>query len=844
MKVDEGTLSSSIRDERRTHAAVALEITAQDWEVLGLSDGQYPNVEASSSLSVTADRITSVLVTRLVALAAPSHQFSDLSTTTICKRILRTHRINSVWPEAVTQTIVAELRTFVEVILKGYNLVPYHNFEHCYHVLISANKLLDLILTSRSLEEQTSSDCNLRFEEDPLMHLSLLWAALIHDVEHQGVPNAQLMNENSPLAIQYSDQSIAEQRSLFIGFNELLKPAYENLRNVMFPFTFAGDGYRRFRLAITNLVLATDISSPERSDIVRKKWKEAFEIDSHVTKPRVIPDTNRRRTRPGSSAIAPPPEHPTPNRRRKTLENAKVMKQIEKAREEKQAVKAWVDLGVTPSTHFPKCTSHSADESLIFWWFTPHDESDENGESTDTGSFSEETTAEFLSASVDFASFLSGDDAETRCAASKSDLDASISILQDSTDSVTASFSDSYYPHQSNEFQFSCSSTMDDSTEFQHLLSPSRLTRHGRFNRSCSGTSDSKRHESSTYSDLSVVSGSDSFLSPGTKGVFGAFSFGSKKKGRKQRHREETIDIDVPEMDSLDLTSTDVSSTCTLSCASRAPADDDQIIVRKEPHKERAIKENTADTRDEQLCTMSLLEHILLVSDVAHTMQGWNVMNKFALRLSKEIQASIDAGRSGSIIADPLSDWYSNQSGFLVGYIKPLAERMEKTGFIPVSADRQEPLLTTLVQANLERWQEEGHDVVSAWRREREKAKRNDSKEKPRKAKSSPSPSRAEKYPDDFSSKKKIDRFVKPSRSEHLSSSFRPPNKHGSLTRVRRTKSECSLPTPSWRNPIDSPLETPVESPQEEEGLHRSECETEKNSLKPFTRPIPRTPTG
>jgi hypothetical protein len=59
-------------------------------------------------------------------------------------------------------------------------------------------------------------------------------------VNHLGIPNAQLVQENHPLAIQYNDQSIAEQRSLFLGFNELLKPNYEHLQTVMFPFTFGG----------------------------------------------------------------------------------------------------------------------------------------------------------------------------------------------------------------------------------------------------------------------------------------------------------------------------------------------------------------------------------------------------------------------------------------------------------------------------------------------------------------------------------------------------------------------------------------------------------------------------
>jgi hypothetical protein len=119
---------------------------------------------------------------------------------------------------------------------------------------------MDLILKSRPTEKVKCSKDNLCFEEDHLMHLSLLFAELIHDVDHLGIPNVQLVQENHPLAIHYNDQSIAEQRSLFLGFNELLKPDYEHLRTVMFSFTFGGDGYHHFRMAVTSLVLATDIA--------------------------------------------------------------------------------------------------------------------------------------------------------------------------------------------------------------------------------------------------------------------------------------------------------------------------------------------------------------------------------------------------------------------------------------------------------------------------------------------------------------------------------------------------------------------------------------------------------
>lgn len=87
------------------------------------------------------------------------------------------------------------------------------------------------------------------------------------------MPNRQLASEDDPLAILYNDQSIAENRSLFLGFSELLEPQYKELRDAMFP---SRDEYQRFRKAVLNLVLTTDIASPERTQIGKSKWKEAF----------------------------------------------------------------------------------------------------------------------------------------------------------------------------------------------------------------------------------------------------------------------------------------------------------------------------------------------------------------------------------------------------------------------------------------------------------------------------------------------------------------------------------------------------------------------------------------
>ena len=66
---------------------------------------------------------------------------------------------------------------------------------------------------------------------------------------------------------------MAENWSLYVAFSEFLQDEFKDLRSVILPQT---EDYRRFRNVVVNLVLATDIASPERTQIGKSKWKEAF----------------------------------------------------------------------------------------------------------------------------------------------------------------------------------------------------------------------------------------------------------------------------------------------------------------------------------------------------------------------------------------------------------------------------------------------------------------------------------------------------------------------------------------------------------------------------------------
>jgi hypothetical protein len=280
-------------------AVLALAISQQEWSQLGL--GKDPSVATSKDLNVTVDRLTALMLIRIAAWIQPFHTYKDLSTTTICRHIIAD---STLWPKALTQQVVDEMRLYVQTILKGYQKVPYHNFQHCYHVSISVNKIMDMIIQPASSYNPNNADepppDTYGFKDDPLMQLAMLFAALVHDVEHKGIPNRQLANEDDKLAILYNDTAIAEQHSLCLSFSEFLSPTYGKLRETLFP---EKDDYRRFRKAVVNLVMCTDIADPERSQLTKSKWKEAFGDPYETIERKVRKAMKAERTPSGSGNV-------------------------------------------------------------------------------------------------------------------------------------------------------------------------------------------------------------------------------------------------------------------------------------------------------------------------------------------------------------------------------------------------------------------------------------------------------------------------------------------------------------------------------------------------------------
>jgi hypothetical protein len=81
---------------------------------------------------------------------------------------------------------------------------------------MSVVKLLSRIVApdidqfSESADGMASSlhDHTYGITSDPLTQFACVFSALIHDVDHQGVPNAQLVKEKAVVATVYNGQSV------------------------------------------------------------------------------------------------------------------------------------------------------------------------------------------------------------------------------------------------------------------------------------------------------------------------------------------------------------------------------------------------------------------------------------------------------------------------------------------------------------------------------------------------------------------------------------------------------------------------------------------------------------
>ena len=103
-----------------------------------------------------------------------------------------------------------------------------------------------------------------------------------------------------------------------------------------------------------------------------------------------------------------------------------------------------------------------------------------------------------------------------------------------------------------------------------------------------------------------------------------------------------------------------------------------------------------------------VLEHLMQASDVAHTMQHWNVFKKWNERLFCEMYQGYVDGRSET---DPSKGWYQGEKGFFDYYIIPLARKLETCGVFGVSSAEY----LNYALKNRAHWEHHGEQLVQEY---------------------------------------------------------------------------------------------------------------------------------
>lgn len=200
--------------------------------------------------------------------------------------------------------VTEQLHNYVAVIASLYRTeVPFHNFEHASHVTMSVVKMLSRVVSpdevlSAQQQDENSMQRNLHdhtygITSDPLTQFAVVLSALIHDVDHTGVPNATLVKEGNHLAQVYDNKSVAEQNSVDIALDLLMDASFDQLRATIYA---SDDESKRFRQLVVNTVMATDIVDKDLKTLRNARWEKAFQHKVLHDADDIQEDVNRKAT--------------------------------------------------------------------------------------------------------------------------------------------------------------------------------------------------------------------------------------------------------------------------------------------------------------------------------------------------------------------------------------------------------------------------------------------------------------------------------------------------------------------------------------------------------------------
>ncbi|CAB9517946.1 Receptor-type guanylate cyclase gcy [Seminavis robusta] len=196
-----------------------------------------------------------------------------------------------------------QLEDYVATVASMYHANHFHCYEHASHVTMSVSKMMSRIVAPE-IETAVSEDMEANEYEaklhdhtygltsDPITQFAIVLSALIHDVDHPGVPNATLVKEGTEEAVKYKNKSVAEQHSVDLAWDLLMSDKYKKLCGCIYKTQAE---LERLRQWVVTAVMSTDIVDKDLKKLRNARWDRAFS-DETTTRATSTLDRNIKAT--------------------------------------------------------------------------------------------------------------------------------------------------------------------------------------------------------------------------------------------------------------------------------------------------------------------------------------------------------------------------------------------------------------------------------------------------------------------------------------------------------------------------------------------------------------------
>ena len=239
------------------------------------------------------------------SLAMPLDEFAEIiELPDFDKRAIKRQHDNSSKLE-LDPELMMQLKEYVTMVASMYKDNPFHNFAHASYVVMAVEKYMSRIMAASEVDlgmdgdrhhsatHEALHDHTYGITSDPLTRFACVFSALIHDIDHPGVPNPRFVEENERLSRIYKNRSVAEQNSFDLAWDLLMDESFDLLRGEICANDFE---FRRFRQIVVNSVMATDLGDKQSKELRNGRWKKAFATGDEVQEESLSIAKNRKAT--------------------------------------------------------------------------------------------------------------------------------------------------------------------------------------------------------------------------------------------------------------------------------------------------------------------------------------------------------------------------------------------------------------------------------------------------------------------------------------------------------------------------------------------------------------------